>query len=117
MASQIASRTTVNTSPSTITLDFNQMESKTFVGNTAFTGSKTIAFKNDTYADSFMLDLPVTTSCALTFPSSCVAATTESRWNNGSKVLTLTGSGTYTIVGVFNGTTWKLKASADGEFA
>jgi len=108
-------RVFIDTVQSTFTLDFDQLQDRQFIGTAAFTGSKTIALKNDGNAMGLILDISVTTSCALTFPNSFTAETTETRF--ASKVLTLTGTGNYTIVALFNGTTWRLKASADGGFA
>lgn len=107
----------VNTVPSTLTLNFGYLDSKIFTGTAAFTGSKTVALTQDSAADGFILNVSVTTSAELTFPSSFVAETTESRWNSGTNVLTLTGTGTYSITAIYDGSNWKLKASADGGFA
>lgn len=107
---------TVNTS-GTITLDFDRQVERLFRGNTAVSGAKTIQVSNDTNAEAFLLTLSVTTSAVLTFPSSFQAETTESRWNSGSKALTLTGTGSYSIGAYYDGANWKLKASADGGFA
>jgi len=104
----------VNTVPSTLTLDFDREHSPTFIGTAAFTGAKTIALANDTNSEGLLIKLAVTTSAAITFPSNFLADTGESRW--AAKVLTLTGTGTYTIVAVFDGTNYLLRASADGGF-
>ena len=107
----------VNTVPSTLTLNFRYESDKIFTGTAAFTGAKIIALEQDAAADGFILNLSVTTSSTLTFPTSFVAETTETRWNSGTNVLTLTGTGTYSIVAIYDGTNWKLRASADGGFA
>lgn len=106
----------VNTVPSTITLDFERGNDKNFRGTAAFTGAKTLALRNEADADAFVFNCQVTTSAVITCPSDFVAETTESRWNSGSKALTLTGSGTYVIACLHDGANWKIKASADGGF-
>lgn len=105
----------VNTVPSTLTLNFAYEEDKIFTGTAAFTGAKTIALTQDANADGFILNLEITTSAVLTFPADFVAETTETRF--ASNDLTLTGSGTYAITAIYDGSNWKLKASADGGFA
>lgn len=107
---------TVNTS-GTITLDFARNTERVFLGNAAITGAKTIAIQNDGSAEAFLLTLSVTTSAVLTFPSTFQAETTETRWNSGTKELTLTGTGSYSIGAYYDGANWKLKASADGGYA
>jgi|SRR6478736_682199 len=104
----------VNTIPSTLTLDFYRAAEQTFVGTAAFTGAKTVALANEVNAEGFILKIAVTTSATITFPTAFLADTGESRW--ASKILTLTGTGTYTIVSIYDGTNWLLKASADGGF-
>lgn len=106
----------VNTVPSTLTLDFERTEDYNFRGTAAFTGAKTVALRNESEADGFILTVSVTTSAVLTFPSSFYADTGESRWNTGTKELTLTGTGDYTIAVMYDGAKWKIKASADGGF-
>jgi len=105
----------VNTVPSTLTLNFRYEDIKVFTGTAAFTGAKTVALEQDATADGFILNLSVTTSAVLTFPSNFVAETTETRWAAGD--LTLTGTGTYTVTAIYDGSNWKLKASTDGGFA
>ncbi len=107
----------VNTVPSTLTLNFRYEDSKIFTGTSAFTGAKTITLEQDSSADGFILNLEVTTSATLTFPSSFVAESTESRWTPLNNELTLTGSGTYTITCIWDGSNWKLRASSNGGFA
>lgn len=105
----------VNTVPSTITLDFERGNDKNFRGTAAFTGAKTLALRNEAEADGFIFHFEVTTSAVITFPTNFVAETTESRF--ASNDLTLTGSGTYIIAAIYDGASWKLKATADGGFA
>lgn len=107
---------TINTS-GTITLDFDRDLEKNFIGNAAITGAKTIALRNDTNAEGFLLTLSVTTDAALTFPSSFQCETSDTRWNSGTKVLTLTGTGSYTIAAIYDGANWKMKAATDGGYA
>jgi len=107
----------VNTVPSTLRLNFAYQDTKVFTGSLAFTGAKTIVLEQDAAADGFIFNVSITTSSTLTFPSSFVAETTESRWNSSTNVLTLTGTGTYSITAIYDGSNWKLKASADGGFA
>lgn len=107
----------VNTVPSTLTLNFRYEDSKVFTGTAAFTGAKIVALEQDAAADGFILNVSITTSATLTFPTAFVAETTETRWNSGTNVLTLTGTGTYTVTAIYDGSNWKLKASADGGFA
>lgn len=106
---------TVNTS-GTITLDFDRETDRFFKGNAAITGAKTIEVRNDTNAEGFALSLEVTTSAVLTFPSNFKGESTESRWVTGDKELTLTGTGTYIIAGMYDGAYWNIKASTDGGF-
>lgn len=105
----------VNTVPSTLTINFRYEDSKVFTGTASFTGAKTIALEQDSAADGFILNVNVTTSAILTFPTSFVAETTETRFS--ANALTLTGTGTYTVTAIYDGSNWKLKASADGGFA
>lgn len=106
---------TINTS-GTITLDFDRDTDRFFRGNAAITGAKTVEVRNNTNAEGFLLSLDVTTSTVLTFPSNFKGESTESRWVTGSKALTLTGTGTYIIGGVYDGTSWNIKASTNGGY-
>ena len=59
MASQITERITVDTSGSTLTLDLGQLHHRMFVGNASADGAKTIALKNDAFAERLIIDLAV----------------------------------------------------------
>lgn len=114
MANSIQSRITVNTTPSSIELDFGQLEDRMFVGSAAINGAKTITLKNDANAASMVLLVNVTTSATITFPAAFKAESSESRY--AADVLTLTGTGQYGVVALFDGTNWLLKATPDGGY-
>lgn len=105
----------VNTVPATLTLDFERGNDKNFRGTAAFTGAKTLELRSEADADAFIFHFEITTSAVITCPSNFVAETTENRF--ASNDLTLTGSGTYSIVAIYDGANWKLKATTDGGFA
>lgn len=107
----------VNTVPPTLTLDFERDVDGNFRGTAAFTGSKTVRLINNPEAEVFTFTVPVTASCALTFPSNFEFESSETRWNGSTNVLTLTGTGTYIVGALFDGTTWRAKATADGGHA
>lgn len=104
----------VNSSPATITLDFNREEVVQFKLSSAITGSKTIAIANDGDAKGLFVSISVTTSAAITLPTSFKCESTESRYV--ANVLTLTGTGTYTINAIYDGQYWLCKVTADGGY-
>ena len=105
-------------SGSTVTLDMANAVQKMFVGSAAVSSNKTIALANNTAALVLNLKLLVTGAVSLTLPSNFKMA--DSRWNSGTKILTLTGStstrfelsATYDNVNL----EWALKASPDSGY-
>lgn len=95
-----------------LSLDFASLKQKIFVGSAAITGNKNISLANSATALVFSLHVQVTGTRSLTFPASFVCQTTESRWNNGTKVLTITDSN-IEIAATFDGTLWKMKVTDD----
>ena len=63
-----------------------------FENVTAIVANCAITFSNDSNAEIFNLIIFVTGTIAFTMPSSVIAETTSGRFNNGTKVLTLTGA-------------------------
>jgi hypothetical protein len=111
----LASNTPVTTG-GTITLDCESRKQLIAVGSASFSGSKTIALSNNTNAKVVAFLFQLSGSGTLTMPSTFVMDTGESRWNTGTKVLTLTGAGYYEISCTWDGTRWRVKASADGGY-
>jgi len=90
MASQIKERTTVNASGATVTLDFDQLTYRKFVGSSAVFGDKTIVLKNDSYADEMVLELAV--------PAAAIQVDTITlSGTDGTAEITLAGGLTKTV--------------------
>jgi len=108
----------ITSSGATHTLNFASKRERIFYGDASFTGSKTIALSNDSNAKVFNYHVTITTSAAITMPSSFSMDTNESRWSSGTKILTLTGSGDYLISGVYDlfSSEWRINASANGGY-
>lgn len=107
---------TPSTAGGTITLDCESRKQLIAVGSASFSGSKTIALSNNTNAKVISFLFQLSGSGTLTMPSTFLMDTGESRWNSGTKVLTLTGAGYYEISATWDGTRWRVKASADGGY-
>jgi len=105
---------TVSVAAGTMTLDFANGKEKRFVDITALSANFIVAFANDTNGLIITLNIFITGSIAITMPTSVVMQTSESgRWNNTTKVLTLTGTTAQGFEMSFTkiGSVWKLKVS------
>jgi hypothetical protein len=110
--------TQVSVTGSTVTLDMANATQKLFVGSATVSANKTIALSNASAALVFNLKLLITGAVNLTMPSTFKMA--DTRWNSGTKILTLTGvtntrfelSATYDNVNL----EWALKASPDSGY-
>jgi hypothetical protein len=79
-------------SAGTMTLDMDSLYQRKFEDTTLQTGNFTIAFSNTTNAQVFTLSLRVNGTIAITLPSTVVMEEGDSRFVNGTKILTLTAS-------------------------
>lgn len=79
-------------SAGTMTLDMASLYQRKFEDTTLQTGDFTIAFSNTTNAQVFTLSLRVNGTIAITVPSSVVTEEGDTRFVNGTKILTLIAS-------------------------
>lgn len=79
-------------SAGTMTLDMDSLYQRKFEDTTLQTGNFTIAFSNTTNAQVFTLSLRINGTIAITLPSTVVMEEGDSRFVNGTKILTLTAS-------------------------
>lgn len=106
------------TTGSSVTLDFNSKTQRMFktgsVSNYVTTTSMSISLLNNTNALVFNWIIFVNANLAITMPSSFQMVSAESRWNSGTKVLTLNYvNKKIEIGGVFDGTNWAVKVTED----
>ena len=106
--------TYVNSAPASIVLDLNRSEGIQFRLTSAITGTKTLSLSNDGDATGFLLSVDVTTDVAITLPSNFIFESTDAR--AVSHVLTLTGTGTYLLVAIYDGVNWLCKCTEDGGY-
>lgn len=84
-------RNTATISTGTMTLDFDFKQEVKFENLTTVSSGFTIAFSNEANIEVFVLILKITGTVAIVMPSSVVMSEDETRWNNGTKTLTLVG--------------------------
>jgi len=85
------SRTTAAVSAGTMNLDLTSGRERKFENLTTQSSNFAITFSNDTNAEIFTCVVFITGAVVITMPSSVVMEEDNSRWTNGSKLLTLTG--------------------------
>lgn len=85
------SRLLVSVSGGTLTLDLDSKQERKFENTTAISSNFTIAFSNATNAEIFTLIILITGTVAITMPSTVVMEKDDSRFVNGTKILTLIG--------------------------
>lgn len=85
------SRVSVSVSAGTLTLDMDSKQERKFENTTAISSNFTIAFSNATNAEIFTLIILITGTVAINMPSTVVMEKDDSRFVNGTKILTLIG--------------------------
>lgn len=80
-------------SSGTMTLDLVSVSKVAahFYNSSAISSGFTVSFSNNTAAEMFVVHLLITGGVSITMPSSVVMQENEVRWNNSTKILTLTG--------------------------
>jgi hypothetical protein len=108
----------IDVTQSSFTLDGANQKQRVFVGNATITANKSVAMINNASMLVFNLQLKVTGTVIITFPSNYFMS--DSRWNSGSKLLTLTaGTNTrYELSATYDpiNNEYKLKASPDAGY-
>src|SRR5690606_30320452 len=96
-----------------LALDLLDRRQNCFIVDTTVSSNFSISLSNTTTARILTLDIKITGTVAITFPSSFMMDTRETRWNSGTKVLTLEGDtdSPFELSATSDGTNCKLKAS------
>lgn len=84
-------RTSATVVAGTMSLPFDFKQEIKFEDTTTRSTGFTIAFLDEGNVEVFVLILKITGSVAIVMPSTVVMAEDDSRWNNGTKTLTLAG--------------------------
>jgi len=87
-------RVTVAVTGGVLTLDMNNTHERKFEVAAAQSSAFAIAFANVTEARFISLTIPITTGVPITMPSNVVSRRADGRWNNTTRVMTLTAVGT-----------------------
>jgi hypothetical protein len=87
-------RVAVTVSAGTLTLDMANAHERKFEVAAAQSSAFAIAFANVTQARFISLTIPITGAVAITMPSNVVSRRLDTRWNNTTRILTVTATGT-----------------------
>lgn len=100
----------VVTTGGTITLPLSNVSVGLWRGQNSFATAKAISLTDDSNGALFEFTFEITNVAAtLDFGSGSVFQSTDTRFNTGTQVLTLTAIGTYTVVGRMIGSNWWLE--------
>lgn len=101
---------TIDTSGGTITLNFQSVVSRIFIGSASFATFKTINYSENTNALKFEFLFQITDLAAvLTLPSNSLVNTTAGVWDSSGKTWTPNDIGRFTLTGTYDGTNWWIK--------
>jgi hypothetical protein len=95
-------RASAAVSSGTMTLDIASKEEIRFEDTTARSSNFTIAFSSESNAEFFEVNVPITGTVVITLPSSVVMQTSDLRWNNGAKTLTVVGTTASPFILIFS---------------
>lgn len=85
-------RLSVAVSSGTMTIDCGSKEEVKAEDTSAISSAFTLAFSNNSNLEILLLHLLITGGVPITMPSSVVMEEADTRWNNGTKILTITGT-------------------------
>ncbi len=106
-------RSTQDTSPGTILIDFSNRFDAIITGTAPITSPRTIGFSNATLIRKFVFIFEITTTAAyLDMPSNVRMKSLDPRWNSSLKRWTSDyATGVFKMEGIFNSTNWLIEIS------